>query len=55
MDHSEVIQSNGGYVQMPQPEVAAGGNGLSNNTSAATGDASPRVRTPHENEYDTPP
>lgn len=55
MDHAEVVDSGEGYAQMPQPDLAAVGNGISNRTSTGNGDASPRIRTPHDNEYDTPP
>jgi len=59
MDHVEVVESTEAYVQMPQPDVAAVGNGISNNisnnTSAGNSETSFRMQTPHDNEYDTPP
>lgn len=55
MDHVEAVESGQGYVQMPQLDPAAVGNGISNHTSASNSEASSRIPTPHDNEYDTPP
>ena len=37
---------------MPQSDVAAVGNGISNNNVAGNSEG---IRTPHDHEYDTPP
>ncbi|KAI9877439.1 MAG: hypothetical protein M1830_003896 [Pleopsidium flavum] len=54
MDRFEVAETGDGGLQTAQTDVAVV-SGKMSNTSAGNVEVSPKSRTPHENEYDTPP
>ncbi len=55
MDRFEVAETGGGGLQTAQTDIAVVGGNMSNGTSASNGEVSLKSRTPHDNEYDTPP